>query len=116
MSSTCARCSGPRAIALLSTFPQGADSHEFRPFSFSVKEVRTLSDEKPRSYLAEVKGELNGIFDEAFSFVWSEVEKNLKQSYRNGFADGQKSTGKSITKSTRSGRNWKRGESSEDSE
>ena len=108
MSSTCARCSGPRAIALSSTFPQGADSHEFRPFFFSVKEVRTLSDEKPRSYLAEVKGELRGIFDEAFSFVWSEVEKSLKQSYRNGFADGQKSDGKKPHQSTRSGRNWKR--------
>jgi len=76
--------------------------------------VRTLSDEKPRSYLAEVKTELKGIVDEAFGFIWSEVEKSLKQSYRNGFADGQKAGG--TKKPARSGRTWKRGESSEDSE
>ena len=65
------------------------------------------------SYLASVKEELRSIFDEAFSFVWREAEKALKQSYKNGFQDGSKSTG-NPTKNSR--RSWKRTGASEDSE
>ncbi len=42
------------------------------------------------SYLADVKKSLRGIFDEAFDFVWDEVERSLKQSYRNGHDAGVK--------------------------
>ncbi len=65
------------------------------------------------SYLASVKEELRAIFDEAFSFVWKEAEKALKQSYKNGFQDGSKSTGNTPKNSRRS---WKRTETQEDSE
>lgn len=63
------------------------------------------------SYLSTVKTELQSIFDEAFKFTWSEVEKALKQSYKNGVEAG-KSGGQKPTKR----RNWKRGDSSEDPE
>lgn len=42
------------------------------------------------SYLADVKKNLKGILDEAFDFVWEEVEKSLKTSYKNGYEAGQK--------------------------
>ena len=42
------------------------------------------------SYLADVKKSLRGIFDEAFDFVWEEVEKSLKTSYKNGYEAGVK--------------------------
>ena len=65
------------------------------------------------SYLASVKEELRSIFDEAFSFVWREAEKALKQSYKNGFQDGGKSTGNPPKNSRR---NWKKTETQEDPE
>lgn len=70
-----------------------------------------MSEEKPTSYLAGVKSELQGIFDEAFRFVWTEVEKALKESYRNGFKAGQKSNGDGETGRKRQ---WKRGGGRED--
>lgn len=43
------------------------------------------------SYLADVKSDLKGLFDEAFDHAWKEiVEPALKESYRNGVADGRK--------------------------
>jgi len=42
------------------------------------------------SCLADVKKNLKGIFDEAFDFVWEDVEKQLKTSYKNGYEAGQK--------------------------
>lgn len=43
------------------------------------------------SYLAEVKDDVKGILDEAFEALWKDViEPALKQSYKNGLADGKK--------------------------
>ena len=66
------------------------------------------------SYLADVKKNLRGIFDEAFDFVWEEAEKSLKTSYRNGYEAGQKDAkdGKAAGDEQPSGgprRNWRRG-------
>ena len=66
------------------------------------------------SYLADVKKNLKGIFDEAFDFVWEDVEKQLKTSYKNGYEAGQKDAkdgkdpaGDQPTTAPR--RNWRRG-------
>lgn len=65
------------------------------------------------SYLADVKKNLKGIFDEAFDFVWEEVEKSLKTSYKNGYEAGQKDAkeGGSTTEppSGPQRRQWRRG-------
>lgn len=65
------------------------------------------------SYLADVKKNLKGIFDEAFDFVWEEVEKSLKTSYKNGYEAGQKDAkeGGSTTEAPSSPqrRQWRRG-------
>jgi len=46
------------------------------------------------SYLAEIKTDLKGLFDEAFDHAWREiVEPALKQSYKNGVADGRAGKG-----------------------
>jgi hypothetical protein len=46
------------------------------------------------SYLAEIKSDLKGLFDEAFDHAWKEiVEPALKQSYRNGVADARAGKG-----------------------
>jgi len=65
------------------------------------------------SYLADVKKNLKGILDEAFDFVWEEVEKSLKTSYKNGYEAGQKDAkeGGAATEqpSTPPRRQWRRG-------
>lgn len=45
------------------------------------------------SYLADAKSELKGIFDEAFDYTWEVVERRLKESYKNGVADGRAGKG-----------------------
>jgi len=64
------------------------------------------------SYLSAVKAELQGIFDEAFRFTWQEVEKALKESYRNGVKAGAKGDGEKKS----SGRRWNRGGSRENTQ
>ena len=65
------------------------------------------------SYLADVKKNLRGIFDEAFDFAWEEAERALKTSYKNGYEAGQKDAkeGGSTTEptSTTPRRQWRRG-------
>ena len=46
------------------------------------------------SYLAGIKTDLKGLFDEAFDHAWKEiVEPALKESYRNGVNDGRAGKG-----------------------
>ena len=46
------------------------------------------------SYLADVKSQLKNVFDEAFDYAWKDViEPALKESYRNGVADGHAGKG-----------------------
>jgi len=46
------------------------------------------------SYLADVKSELQGLFEEAFDHAWKEIiEPALKTSYKNGLADGRAGKG-----------------------
>lgn len=102
-----ARHTGKSAFARKGWFFSRGASQKGRRSHF--REGCTLST----SYLASVKEELRAIFDEAFSFVWKEAEKALKQSYKNGFQDGSKSGGQAL-KSSR--RNWKKSSGSDDSE
>ena len=65
------------------------------------------------SYLADVKKSLKGIFDEASDFVWEEVEKSLKTSYKNGYEAGQKDAKEGNAGTEQPGsparRQWRRG-------
>jgi len=46
------------------------------------------------SYLADVKSQLKGVFDEAFDYAWKDViEPALKQSYKNGVEAGRAEQG-----------------------
>ena len=42
------------------------------------------------SYLADVKKQLRETLDQAFDYLWEDVEAALKSSYKNGYAAGQK--------------------------
>ncbi len=59
------------------------------------------------SYLADVKSELKGLFDEAFQHAWEEiVEPALKQSYKNGVADGRAGKGENGEREPKPRRQW----------
>ena len=73
-----------------------------------------IADPSVEALRADVKKNLRGIFDEAFDFVWEEVEKSLKTSYKNGYEVGQKDAkdgsppaGEQAKSTPR--RNWRRG-------
>lgn len=70
------------------------------------------------SYLSDVKKQLKTTHDEAFGYLWEDVEKALKQSYRNGYDEGLKDAkeGKSEPAAKAdNGRRWRgRGASSSD--
>lgn len=42
------------------------------------------------SYLADVKKQLRETLDQAFDYLWEDVEAALKSSYKNGYTAGQK--------------------------
>ena len=50
------------------------------------------------SYLAGVKTQLKGVFDEAFDYAWKDiVEPALKESYKNGVEAGRAERGEKPT-------------------
>ena len=66
------------------------------------------------SYLADVKKSLRNIFDEAFDFIWDEAQKELRQSYRNGYDAGVKASKEGDAGAENAGaatprRQWRRG-------
>jgi len=59
------------------------------------------------SYLSGVKSDLKGLFDEAFDHAWQEiVEPALKQSYKNGVADGRAGKGENGERTAQPRRQW----------
>jgi hypothetical protein len=65
------------------------------------------------SYLADVKKQLRETFDQAFDFMWEDVQAALRSSYKNGYAAGQKDAkeGASTPEQSTAGprRQWRRG-------
>ena len=61
------------------------------------------------SYLADVKKQLKATHDEAFGYMWEDIEKALKQSYRNGYDEGVKESndGKTEPAKSDSPRRWR---------
>jgi hypothetical protein len=49
--------------------------------------------DKPDHPLTALKRELKEIYDQAFSFAWTEIQAKVKESYHNGIEAGKASNG-----------------------